>query len=103
MKKPDVKVTTYQSLGDPADERYIVSATTSFSQLADTYATMEFRSLIVEKMAQRFIDENYERLLTGINFEQIEASVLELVKQKFAGLLELEPKKTSIRSSTGPK
>lgn len=102
MKFPDVKIMTFQNASD--DGVFTVTAQGSLPLLMDTYATMEFRSFISEKMAQKFVEDHYERLTTGINFEDIEKAVLDLVKQKFADLLKLEPKKPEpvlVRSRDG--
>jgi hypothetical protein len=98
---PKVDVTTRPVIGpSEAGERMSVTATTSLVQLADTYASMQFRDHLINKMAERFVAENYERLVTGINFEAIEAGVLEVVKQKVAGMVRLghEPESVMARA-----
>lgn len=104
LKNIDAKVTSsiQYNPGDILRETYSVTAlTTNLNHLMDTYATMEFRSLIVEKMADKFVEDNYERITSGINFEQMEASVLDLAKKKFADMLKLEEPVYSRNVETG--
>lgn len=102
---PDAKITSNLEYNpvDVLQDKYRVTATTNLNHLMDVEATMEFRTFVVEKMAAKFVEDNYARIASGINFEQIESSVLDLVKKKFADMLKLEePKKATVRGSTGP-
>jgi hypothetical protein len=84
-----IKLTTHET----PEGGYSVTAVTDPAHLLEIYQSARFLDEIISRMAEKFVEENYERLTTGINFEQVESSVIELVKQKFADLLKLEPRK----------
>lgn len=93
-----VKVKTFytpaiEDASAPGDITIAARVPENIVHLMDTYDSMEFRSLLIKMLAGRFVKENYHRLMNGINFESLEADVLDLVKQKFADMLKVEPKK----------
>lgn len=77
---------------------FAVTATTSLNHLMEVYESKRLFEEIISRMADRIVEENYPRIANGINFEALEASVLDLVKKKFADMLKVEEPKKSVPS-----